>query len=153
MNEQNHNKIIMKAAREVLAPNGLLQKGQSRIWLDDNGWFFTVVEFQPSGWEKGTFLNVGMHYLWANKEYLTFDCGYREHECVVYTGDDAAFYAAVRSLAQQAMEKVLFYRAFRQPSAAHSCLAQQQACAVCRAAVSKNDALCAGQRSRGAGAF
>ena len=70
MNEQNHNKIIMKAAREVLAPNGLLQKGQSRIWLDDNGWFFAVVEFQPSGWEKGTFLNVGMHYLWANKEYL-----------------------------------------------------------------------------------
>jgi hypothetical protein len=29
-----------------------VQKGRSRIWLDDHGWWIAVVEFQPSDWAR-----------------------------------------------------------------------------------------------------
>src|SRR5207247_2252920 len=37
-----------------------------------------VVEFQPSSWSKGTYLNVGVMWLWHARYYLSFDRGYRE---------------------------------------------------------------------------
>ncbi|MBN1873884.1 MAG: hypothetical protein JXA33_06610 [Anaerolineae bacterium] len=33
-----HNKKIKTVAREVLAPMGIIQKGRSRLELDDHGW-------------------------------------------------------------------------------------------------------------------
>jgi len=39
-----HEKIIIRTAKDMLAPMGLFQKGQSRTWIDDNGWFLTIVE-------------------------------------------------------------------------------------------------------------
>src|SRR5256885_11111558 len=54
-----HSKLITAAAREILRPLGLFQKGRSRVWLDDQGWWLGVVEFQPSDWSKGSYLNVG----------------------------------------------------------------------------------------------
>lgn len=59
-----HNSIIAKAAKAALAPLGFRRKGQSRIWLADHGYWLTVVEFQPSGWSKGSYLNVSAHWLW-----------------------------------------------------------------------------------------
>ena len=59
-----HAKIIHAVAECILAPKGFFCKGSSRIWLQDHGWFLTVVEFQPSGFAKGTFVNVAMHFLW-----------------------------------------------------------------------------------------
>lgn len=111
--EVNHNKIIAQAAREVLKPIGMFQKGQSRIWIDDNDWFLIVVEFQPSGWDKGSYLNVGIHYLWSNKDYISFDYGYRENEFVKFGDDANAFYQSMISLAKQAEKKVMEYRGFR----------------------------------------
>lgn len=49
-----HSKIINKLAKDTLKPIGVLRKGQSRTWLDDNGWWVTVIEFQPFSWSKGT---------------------------------------------------------------------------------------------------
>jgi len=107
-----HDKIIKMAAKEVLAPLGVFQKGQSRTWIDDNGWFFTIIEFQPSQWGKGAYLNVGMHFLWNSKDSFSFDYGGREHENVSYTGDDEKFYKEMLELARLAKEKVMFYRSF-----------------------------------------
>ena len=60
-----HAKIINAVAKKALAPHGFFRKGSSRIWLQDNGWYLTMVEFQPSGFSKGTYLNVAMHFLWG----------------------------------------------------------------------------------------
>jgi hypothetical protein len=68
---------VTRAARQVLQPMGLRQKGRSRIWIDDHGWWLTVVEFQPSSFTHGTYLNVGVNWLWWPKDYLSFDYGSR----------------------------------------------------------------------------
>jgi hypothetical protein len=56
---------------------GLRQKGRSRVWIDDHGWWLTVVEFQPSSFTQGTYLNVGVNWLWWPKDHLSFDHGGR----------------------------------------------------------------------------
>lgn len=112
--EINHNKIIYQAARSVLKNNGLFQKGSSRMWIDDNGWFLIVVEFQPSNWDKGSYLNVSIHYLWQMQDYISFDFGHRENEFVAFSGDAEQFYADMVLLANKALEKVIEYRRFRE---------------------------------------
>src|SRR5690242_5082457 len=37
--ESEATKAVGRAAREVLRPLGLVQKGRSRTWLDDHGWW------------------------------------------------------------------------------------------------------------------
>lgn len=112
--KENHNKIINQAARTVLKGQGLFQKGQSRTWIDDHGWFFIIVEFQPSNWCRGSYLNVGIHYLWHNQDYLSFDYGYRQSGFVPFEGSNEEFYAKMVSLAEKAMEKVTEYRNFHE---------------------------------------
>ena len=110
----DHNKIIRNAANSVLKPNGLFRKGTSRVWIDDNGWFLTVVEFQPSGWDRGSYLNVAVHFLWDDQDYLSFDypCSSRVNEFIAFDGKEDRFFEQVSSLAEAAMEKVRQYRQF-----------------------------------------
>ena len=73
-----HSRLITAAAREVLRPLGLFQKGRSRTWLDDRGWWLGVVEFQPSSFSKGSYLNVGAMWLWHRTiKHIQFDVGHR----------------------------------------------------------------------------
>jgi len=72
-----HSKLLNEAARQVLGPLGLTQKGRSRTWLDDHGWWLGVVEFQPSSFGRGSYLNVGVNWLWTPKDYLSYDFGGR----------------------------------------------------------------------------
>jgi hypothetical protein len=74
--EQPHSKLIAAAARRHLAPQGFVRKGRSRIWLHDDKWYVVMVEFQPSGFSKGSYLNVGAHFLW-HAGPLSFDLGGR----------------------------------------------------------------------------
>lgn len=104
-----HSKIINQVAREILKPLGVQRKGQSRIWLDDNGWWVMVIEFQPSDWSKGTYLNVNVNWLWHPKEYYSFDLGTREAGYVEYQSD-AQFEPKVREMAEIAKAKVLEMR-------------------------------------------
>jgi hypothetical protein len=72
----DHNGQIAVAAKSVLAPLGCIRKGRSRTWLDDNGWWVGVIEFQPSSWSKGSYLNVGASYMWKPafaQSYWSFD--------------------------------------------------------------------------------
>lgn len=62
-----HSNIIKQVCKEILIPLGVFQKGTSRLYLDDNDYFFTVIEFQPSSWSNGTYLNIGLTFLWDNK--------------------------------------------------------------------------------------
>lgn len=108
----DHNKIINNGAKQILKPAGLVRKGQSRTWLDDNGWYTTIVEFQPSSYSKGTYLNVGINFNWYNKNYFSFDYGNRCNsfvECI----DQEKFELAVMEMSQVALDKVFEYRKFR----------------------------------------
>ena len=73
----DHNAILKAAAQAALTPLGLRQVGRSRSWRDDRGWYLINVEFQPSSGAKGSYLNVGAMWLWYEKEYESFDYGYR----------------------------------------------------------------------------
>lgn len=78
----DHNALIRSAARRTLAPIGLRQRGRSRTWLDDHGWWLIVVEFQPSSWARGTYLNVGVIWLWRAMDHVAFEFGGRIGEFV-----------------------------------------------------------------------
>jgi hypothetical protein len=59
-----HSRIIAAAAKAALTPLGCVRKGQSRIWRSDHRYWVIDVEFQPSGWQKGTYLNIFVAWLW-----------------------------------------------------------------------------------------
>lgn len=77
MSGKEHDRLLAAAAKTALAPLGCKRKGRSRTWLDDQGWWVGVVEFQPSGWSKGSYLNVGACWLWVAKDHYSFDDGSR----------------------------------------------------------------------------
>ena len=112
--DSEHGKIITQAAREVLAPMGLFRKGQSRIWIDDNDWFLTVVEFQPSAWEKGSFLNIGTNFFWRRQDYFSFDyysgINNRVESFAEFSGDSDDFHSGMMSYAKNAASYIEEYR-------------------------------------------
>ena len=112
--DADHNKLIKQVVNATLKPYGLFQKGASRVWIEDNGWYLTVVEFQPSAWDKGTYLNVSVHFLWDERDYLNYDyyAGLRPRldQFVSFDGDETRFLTQVHCLAELALDKVMLYR-------------------------------------------
>jgi hypothetical protein len=107
MAQPPHTQLLTAAARRILRPLGLQQRGRSRLWLDDRGWWVVVVEFQPSSWSKGSYLNVGAMWLWFEKDYFSFDCNsdYRVEKFAPYE-DEAQFAPLAENLALRAAEEV-----------------------------------------------
>lgn len=130
---REHDKIINAAAKKVLSPKGLFRKGTSRVWLDDNGYFITQVEFQPSAREKGSFLNVGISFLWEYSEVLNtrlaFSYGYRvdvdNKQFVRYHDNNEEFIMEMERFADVALQRVLEYRRFCDLNYAKEMLAQR----------------------------
>src|SRR5262249_5473480 len=104
-----HSRLIASAARASLVPMGLFQKGHSRIWLDDRGWWLCVVEFQPSSWSRGSYLNVGCMWLWQVKQDISFDEGYRVESFTEFH-DEEQFRSVAQHLARRAADEVESYR-------------------------------------------
>jgi hypothetical protein len=104
-----HSKLLTDAARQVLRPMGLTQKGRSRTWLDDHGWWVCVVEFQPSSWSRGSYLNVGCMWLWNVKDYISFDEGNRVESLTTFQ-DERQFQSESDRLARRAAAEVNRYR-------------------------------------------
>jgi Domain of unknown function (DUF4304) len=105
----DHSRILNNTAKKVLAPLGCKQKGRSRLWFDDQKWRLTVIEFQPSSWSKGSYLNVGVMWLWNAKEYWSFDEGYRVESFVQFKSE-TQFSSAAESYAERAAQEVLGLR-------------------------------------------
>ncbi len=60
MAKQNeHGKLIAAAAKAALLPLGCRRRGQSRVWSSDERFWYIFIEFQPSAWSRGTYLNIG----------------------------------------------------------------------------------------------
>ena len=108
----NHTRFLNYAARTILQSNGLFQKGQSRTWIDDNGWFLIIVEIQPKDWNKGAYLKVGIDYLWRNKNKLTMEYGHNQKEFIAFRDREESFYNDLLIMYSVAMEKVEEYRKF-----------------------------------------
>jgi hypothetical protein len=56
--QNEHGKLMAAAAKVALAPLGCRRKGQSRVWYSDERFWYIFIEFQPSAWSKGTYLNI-----------------------------------------------------------------------------------------------
>lgn len=75
----------------------------------------TKVEFQPSSYDRGSYLNVGISFLWETSERLNetlaFNIGYRVNKVgyASYRGNDAAYEKKMEDFAEAAMEKVREY--------------------------------------------
>lgn len=70
---REHDRLITANAKRALTPLGFKQKGRSRVWWADRGFWLNVVEFQPSGLATGSYLNVTPHWLWGLTDSLSFD--------------------------------------------------------------------------------
>jgi len=103
--DSQHHRIIALEAKRRLEPLGCLLKGRGRTWIDDHGWWIGVVEFQPSGWSKGSYLNVGACWMWYAKDFLSFDEGYRVEDFHPFR-DNEQFEQVAVALAERAAVEV-----------------------------------------------
>ena len=105
----DHSRLINQAAKAALGPLGCRQRGRSRFWFDDHGWWAATVEFQPSSWSKGSYLNVGAMWFWHPAEHWVFN----EFERVApfqELRDGLQFAEAASQLAERAASQVLVLR-------------------------------------------
>lgn len=118
MAKQNeHGKLIAAAAKSALAPLGCRRKGQSRVWLSDERFWYIMVEFQPSAWSKGTYLNVTPIWL-----FLQSWGGEAAHRVGDYISFESAaqFGPLIDQAAQLVAAEVIALRAkFRKPADLH----------------------------------
>ncbi|GGX67073.1 hypothetical protein [Streptomyces fructofermentans] len=99
------SRLVAAAARERLRPLGLRQRGRSRIWIDDHGWWLGVVEFPSPTWSRGSGLNVGAMWLWQDFDHLAFDFMERVSGSQEFR-DEKQFAPVAAELARGAEERV-----------------------------------------------
>jgi len=109
MENIDHNKIIKKVASKTFKQYGIKQKGQSRLFIDDNDWFIIIIEFQPSKFGNGTYLNIGINFNWNIQDYYSFDIGNREKEFVEYINEEQ-FTEEINKLCKYSIEKIRDYK-------------------------------------------
>ena len=123
MRNDASTQIIKQLCKDTLLPLGVFQKGTSRIYIDDNGYFFTVLEFQPSAYAKGTYLNTALHFLWNERDHISFDFPFgadiRVKNFVEYQNDEQ-FTHEVTKYVQEAAKQVMFYRKLQDIATAKS---------------------------------
>jgi hypothetical protein len=108
--KSEHNEIIAHAAKTHLAPLGCEQKRRSRVWLSDQRAWAIMVEFQPSGFSKGCYLNVAPCWLWHPERFLSFGYGPVRVNGFISFETAEQFEPEADALAQQAADAVLRIR-------------------------------------------
>jgi hypothetical protein len=112
MAKQNeHGRLIAAAAKAALAPIGCKRVRQSRFWYSDEGFWTVSIEFQPSGWAKGTYLNVGANWLWYPKSGWGFSEDARVENIGFIKFENAEqFTPLILDMATRAAQEVLMRR-------------------------------------------
>jgi hypothetical protein len=100
-----HNRLIADAAKVALIPLGCRRVGRSRTWISDQGYWVIQIEFQPSGWAKGSYLNVGAAWLWYVRKGLPFNVGYRVEGFIAFENAEQ-FSPLVAQMATRAAQEV-----------------------------------------------
>ena len=126
----NYNKIINQVAKEALTTHRFFQKGQSRTWLYDGGYFFVQIEFQPS-WLYGSYCNVGIGFLFDYtddlNDVIAFDYGWKRiDDFIEYDGDEDKFRSNMTRMATSALEYAKELMEFESLEFADWKLTQQQ---------------------------
>jgi hypothetical protein len=98
-------RLIAVAAKAALEPLGCDRLGKTRTWISDQRFWLIIIEFQPSSWEKGSYLNVGAMWLWHAHVGHSFNAGYRIANFVPFFNSEQ-FSLAAASLAAQAANEV-----------------------------------------------
>jgi hypothetical protein len=104
-----HGRLIAAAAKAALAPLGCKRVGQSRCWISDERYWLIVIEFQPSAWEIGSYLNVGAMWLWHPRKGLAFHAGHRVADFVPFKSGDQSS-PLINNIVARAAEEVLSIR-------------------------------------------
>jgi len=103
------SRLITAAVRERLRPLGLRQQGRSRIWIDDHGWWITIVEFPSPRWRQGSGLTVGAMWLWQDLGHLAFDFAERVRTTEDFR-NEGQFTAVAAALAREAEQRIEDFR-------------------------------------------
>jgi hypothetical protein len=98
-------RLIAAAARAALLPLGCKRVGRSRTWISDQRYWLIVIEFQPSSWQKGSYLNVGAMWLWRARKGHAFNAGHRLADFVPFCSPEQ-FAPVAADLATQAAREV-----------------------------------------------
>ncbi|MCQ4211351.1 hypothetical protein [Streptomyces longispororuber] len=101
--------LMTAAARERLRPLGLAQRGRSRIWIDDHGWWIGIAEFPSPRWSQGSGLTVGVMWLWQDFAHLAFDFAERVRPTEEFR-NQIQFTTVAAGLAQEAAQRVEEFR-------------------------------------------
>ncbi len=110
--QNEHGRLIAAAAKAALSPIGCMRRGQSRVWLSDQRYWAIMIEFQPSGFSKGSYLNVGASWLWYDRLGLAFNVGYRVAGAGFISFENSEqFRPLIETMAAQAAEAVLAMKA------------------------------------------
>jgi hypothetical protein len=123
--QTEHGKIIASAAKAALVPLGCRRIGQSRLWVSDERSWVIVVEFQPSSFSRGSYLNVSPMWLWRDTEKAvwSFDYGRARVASYVEFQNRDQFTAEASLLARRAAEEIKTLRQLlNSPPAIARCL-------------------------------
>ncbi len=104
-----HNKIINQVAKTFFGPLNIQRKGKSRLWFEDNGWFLTIIEFQPSSYSRGTYLNLGVSFNNYPNGHFSYDLGGRM-EGFVEAENISDFESELTNLIEKSIPLVNKYR-------------------------------------------
>jgi hypothetical protein len=118
--QNEHGRLITAAAKAALVPLGCTRKGQSRLWLSDQRFWIISVEFQPSAWSKGSYLNIGARWLWSTGSGI--DLSYRPVDFIPFENAEQ-FVPLIEAMAQRgALEVAALRQRFNQFSSVHQYL-------------------------------
>jgi hypothetical protein len=104
-----HGRLIAAAAKAALLPLGCKRKGQSRLWHSDQRFWVISVEFEPSGWAKGSYLKVGVTWLWRKPEFGGMDLASRIADFAPFKSREQ-FAPRIKKMADLAARRVLELR-------------------------------------------
>ncbi len=68
-----YKETIKKFALANLKSLKFVQLGNSRSWFVDRGDYLVVLNFESAGTKKGTYIDIGLNFLWNPKTYISYD--------------------------------------------------------------------------------
>jgi hypothetical protein len=111
------NKMIKIINTKVFKPYGIKRKGESKLFIDDNGWFIILIEFESSIYVKEAFIKIGVNFNWYLSNAFSYDIEHwesnvknKKKDFVVYTDNEEQFVDNVDMLCKFAIEEINEYR-------------------------------------------
>ena len=77
--------LLKSIAKDRLKLFGIVQHADSRSFHFDKEWLTFIIEFQPSSFSEGTYLNVGVDFHFYPREHFAFSYVNRVSDFVAFT--------------------------------------------------------------------